>query len=57
MQASLNSTTLKWKNYDLVDEGRRARNELAHEAVLHSKYVCPNLSAIEDEFKNWALLP
>jgi hypothetical protein len=58
MQASLNSTTLKWKNYDLVDEGRRARNKLAHEAVLHSKYICFRfINAIEDEFRNWALLP
>jgi hypothetical protein len=48
---------LNWENYPLVDEGRCARNKLAHEAVLHSKWVCFKfINDNEDEFRNWALL-
>src|SRR5439155_17739054 len=33
-------TTIIWKNYDLVDQGREARNDVAHRSVMLDKYTC-----------------
>ena len=48
---------LPWQNYDLVDNGRVARNDLAHEAKLSSKADCLRfINAIEAELKAWGII-
>ena len=48
---------LPWQNYDLVDEGRNKRNEIAHEATLFSKPDCLRyIDAVEAELKAWGLV-
>jgi hypothetical protein len=46
-----------WTNYSLVDEGKMARNKLAHEAKLVSKADALRfIRAIEDELRAWRIL-
>jgi len=48
---------LPWLDYDLVDLGRKARNDLAHEAKLLGKSQCfAFIDAIEAELKAWGIL-
>ena len=48
---------LPWQDYDLVDEGRDARNGLAHQAVIVPKKKCfAYIDAIEAELLAWAVL-
>jgi hypothetical protein len=55
MAASQN--VLPWRNYDLVNAGKEARNNLAHEAKLLSKGDCLRyIAAIESELKAWRVI-
>ena len=55
MDASRNK--LPWKDYCLVDKGRNARNDLAHEAKLLSKADCLRfIDAIESELRAWSIV-
>jgi hypothetical protein len=55
MQAA--KTALPWKNFALVDEGRKKRNELAHEAKLLAKNDCLKyVKAIGDELSGWSVI-
>jgi len=48
---------LSWKDFDTVDDGRKARNNLAHEAVLLRKDDCIRfITAIRSELVAWAIL-
>ena len=48
---------LPWQDYKSVDDGREARNNLAHEAQLVSKADCLRfIDAIEAELKAWSIL-
>lgn len=48
---------LPWVDFSLIDQGRLARNALAHEAKLVSKHDCLRfIEAIEIELKAWASL-
>ena len=48
---------LPWVNYNLIDEGKRARNKLAHRAELLSEAECRKyVSAVEAELKAWGLI-
>jgi hypothetical protein len=47
---------IDWKAYALVDEGRDARNKLAHEGKMLDKYTCMKyIHAIGDELKHWGI--
>ena len=55
MMISRNS--LPWQNYSIVDAGKTARNELAHDAKLLGKNDCfAFIDAIEVELKAWGVL-
>ena len=55
MAASQNA--LPWQDYCLVDNGRDARNNLAHQAKLLSKADCLRfIDAIESELKAWGIV-
>ena len=55
MEAS--KSGLQWTDYDLVAEGKEARNDLAHEAKLLAKADCFRfIDAIEDELKAWGVI-
>lgn len=55
MEASRNY--IPWQDYDLVSDGRKARNKLAHEAILLPKRQCfIYIDAIEVELKAWRIL-
>jgi hypothetical protein len=55
MAASVN--VLSWRDYALVDTGKAARNELAHEARLLAKVDCFRfIDAIENELRAWSIL-
>lgn len=55
MAASANA--IPWQDYALVDRGKTARNELAHDATLLGKADCFRyIDAIENEFKAWSVL-
>lgn len=55
MEAS--KTRLPWINYELVDEGKDKRNQVAHEAKHISIEECIKyINAIEEELKNWNIL-
>jgi hypothetical protein len=55
MAASAN--LLPWRDYALVDTGKTARNDLAHEAKLVDKANCFRfIDAIEAELKAWNVL-
>jgi hypothetical protein len=48
---------LSWQNYQLVDDGRKTRNKLAHEAKLAGKADCLKfVRAIETELKEWNVI-
>jgi hypothetical protein len=48
---------LQWTDYDLVAEGKCARNDLAHQAKLLSKADCFRfVDAIEGELKAWGVI-
>jgi len=48
---------LPWQNYALVDQGKTARNDLAHEAKLADKAQCLKfVDAIELELKAWGVI-
>lgn len=47
-------TILPWVNYDVVNEGKDKRNDLAHQGVLLSQEECKKyISAIGIELKCW----
>jgi hypothetical protein len=49
---------LPWQNYGLIDLGRKARNDLAHEAKVLGKADCKTIiKAVEMELVAWAILP
>lgn len=53
--ASVN--VLAWQNYALIEAGRIARNELAHDARLLGRNDCfTYIDAIEAELKAWSIL-
>lgn len=55
MEASKDS--LPWKDYELVEAGKNARNELAHRAVILSKKDCFRyIDAIEVELTSWGII-
>lgn len=55
MVASKNA--LQWQDYTLVDNGRDARNDLAHETKLASKVDCFRfIDAVESELKAWGII-
>ncbi len=55
MAASQNA--LPWQDYDLVNDGRVARNDLAHQAKLLSKADCLRfIDAVESELKAWGIV-
>ena len=55
MAASQNA--LPWQDYDLVNDGRCARNDLAHQAKLSSKADCLRfIEAVESELKAWGIV-
>jgi len=46
-----------WQNYTLVETGKNARNDLAHEAKLVGKSDCfAFIDAIETELKSWGVI-
>ena len=48
---------LRWRNYDLVEQGKNARNNLAHEGHLLGKSQClAFIDAIENELNGWGIL-
>src|SRR5262249_13401219 len=50
-------TGIKWRNYDLVSEGREARNDLAHENAIVDKAHCLKyVDAIGNELRGWGLI-
>jgi len=57
MQAAKNAPGLSWIDFDSVEKGRVARNDLAHRAKLASKNECRAfIEAVEVEFRNWGLI-
>ncbi len=55
MKAAKNILT--WKNYDLVLEGKEARDNLAHKGICACKNDClMYIDAIENELKGWSIL-
>ncbi len=55
MAASQNA--LPWQDYELINNGRDARNALAHQAKLLSKADCLRfIDAIESELKAWGVV-
>lgn len=50
-------SVLPWQDYDLVNGGKEARNNLAHDAVLTSKTDCLRfIDAVETELKAWGIV-
>ncbi len=50
-------TALPWQNYGLVEAGKTARNELAHDAKLLGKDDCfAFIDAIDVELRAWSVL-
>jgi hypothetical protein len=48
---------VQWQDYDRIDKGKAARNDLAHNARLISKAECLSyIQAIEAELKAWKVL-
>lgn len=48
---------LLWQDYDLINAGKTARNELAHEAKLLNRDDCfKYISAVEIELKAWGII-
>ncbi|MBZ9709821.1 hypothetical protein LB543_24225 [Mesorhizobium sp. ESP7-2] len=48
---------LVWQDFDTVDAGRKARNDLAHRAVVCSKEKCfEYINAIGKEFYHWGII-
>lgn len=48
---------IAWINFELVNEGRIARNGLAHESKLVEKYRCIKyIHAVENELRNWGVI-
>jgi hypothetical protein len=48
---------IPWIDYNLVDEGREARNAVAHEAKLSDAKDCIKyISAVQAELKNWNII-
>jgi hypothetical protein len=55
MEAS--RSVLSWKDYDKIKNGKKDRNDLAHEAKLLSKDKCfEYIDAIETELRAWGVL-
>lgn len=49
--------TLTWQDYNTLDKGREARNDLAHGAILVEKNDCLKyINAIEVELKAWEVI-
>jgi len=50
-------SVLSWVDYDMVDEGREKRNNLAHKVSLVSKSDCLKyMSLVELELLSWGIL-
>jgi len=48
---------IPWNNYDLINSGKNARNDLAHKAITINKTDCLKyIEAIETELKAWGIL-
>lgn len=48
---------LQWRNYEFVEQGKNARNNLAHEGYLLGKFQCLEfIDAIENELNGWGVL-
>jgi hypothetical protein len=57
MKAAKNAPGLSWIDFDSVEKGRVARNDLAHRAKLASKNECRAfIEAVEVEFRHWGLI-
>ena len=55
MEASKNA--VPWQDYDKIKNGKKDRNDLAHEAKLLNKDKCfEYIDAIETELKAWGVL-
>jgi len=53
----VSKNTLPWQDYNIVDKGREARNNLAHGAILVEKNDCLKyINAIEVELKAWEVI-
>ena len=49
--------SLPWHDYPLVDSGKKARNDLAHKAIIAPIADCKKyVDAIEAELKAWGVL-
>jgi hypothetical protein len=54
---SSSRTVIPWSNYDLVDEAREKRNEIAHDQKLISRSDCwKYIDAIENELVSWKVI-
>jgi hypothetical protein len=48
--------SITWNAYDLIDEGKKARNNLAHQSVFANKNDCIKyVEAVRKELKIWGL--
>lgn len=48
---------LPWQSFDEVDEGRRCRNALAHDATLLTEEKCLHyIRLVENELQAWGIL-
>jgi hypothetical protein len=48
---------LTWRDFNLIEEGRKARNELTHQGRLVSKQGCLRyIDGIESELRAWNVL-
>jgi len=49
--------SIKWKNYKLINEGKIARNNLAHKSKFADKKECEKyIDAVKNEFLGWGIL-
>jgi hypothetical protein len=49
--------SVRWQDYDLIEKGKFARNELAHEAKIVDRANCfIFIDAIERELKTWSVI-
>jgi hypothetical protein len=56
MHASISA--ISWVDSKLVDQGRTARNDLAHKAKIVTKADCLKyIDAIGSEFRSWGIIP
>ena len=49
---------LPWQSFATVDEGKRLRNALAHDATLLNEEGCLlYIRAVEEELQAWSIIP